>query len=215
MLLTHNEENRPTISEAMSHKWIKQAIQSSNDNLDGVLATNALKLLSDFQAENKLKQATFAFIASQLLSKSQKKKFDKIYRAMDTNGDGYLSRDEIRQGYQQFYEKQLEPEEIDEIISKADFDNNGKISYSEFIVATMDKGELLQKSNLRAAFDLFDTDHSGFISKREIVKVLTFGARMDESKIKKVMQEIDIDNDGQISYEEFCQMMLEKIELIE
>ena len=43
--------------------------------------------------ETKTKDGYIKFIVDVL---SQKKKFDKIYRAMDTNGDGYLSRDEIR-----------------------------------------------------------------------------------------------------------------------
>lgn len=72
---------------------------------------------------------------------------------------------------------------MDEIISKADFDNNGKISYSEFIVATVRKEELLEEQNLRTAFELFDSDHSGFISKREICKVLSFGAYQDDADI--------------------------------
>lgn len=64
MLLTYNEENRPTAEQAMNHHWIKDALKKSREELDGLLALNALKLLKDFQAENKLKQATFAFIAS-------------------------------------------------------------------------------------------------------------------------------------------------------
>ena len=64
MLLTLNPENRPTAGQAMEHAWIKEALNESKTKVDGVLATNALNNLRGFQAENKLKQATFAFIAS-------------------------------------------------------------------------------------------------------------------------------------------------------
>ena len=76
----------------------------------------------------------------------------------------------------------------------------------------MKKEEMLEKENLRAAFDLFDADQSGFISKEEICKVLAFGSEVDDESIKIVMAQIDLDNDGVISFEEFTKMMLEKIE---
>jgi Ca2+-binding EF-hand superfamily protein len=52
--------------------------------------------LKSFNAQSKLKQATYAFIASQLLSKSEKEKIDQVFRAMDINGDGKLSKQEIQ-----------------------------------------------------------------------------------------------------------------------
>jgi len=55
----------------------------------------ALTNLGKFNATSKLKQATFAFIASQLLSKQERENIDKVFRAMDTNGDGKLDKKEI------------------------------------------------------------------------------------------------------------------------
>jgi calcium-dependent protein kinase len=55
--------------------------------------------LKSFNAQSKLQQATYAFIASQLLSKQEKEQIDKVFRAMDTNGDGKLSKEEIKNGY--------------------------------------------------------------------------------------------------------------------
>jgi calcium-dependent protein kinase len=51
---------------------------------------SALTNLQNFNASSKLKQATYAFIASQLLSKQEKEQIDKVFRAMDLNGDGKL-----------------------------------------------------------------------------------------------------------------------------
>ena len=52
----------------------------------------SLKNLTSFNAQSKLQQATYAFIASQLLSKQEKEQIDKVFRAMDANGDGKLSK---------------------------------------------------------------------------------------------------------------------------
>ena len=57
------------------------------------MAISALSNLKNFRADQKLKQATFAFIASQLLTKSEKENLGKIFKAIDVNGDGKLSKD--------------------------------------------------------------------------------------------------------------------------
>lgn len=62
--------------------------------------------------------------------------------------------------------------DVDEILSAVDLDNNGYMDYSEFVVACMDKSMLLSRERMQIAFNLFDTDNSGTISKSELAKVL-------------------------------------------
>jgi len=109
---------------------------------------SALTNLQNFNAQSKLKQATYAFIASQLLSKNEKEQIDKVFRAMDENGDGVLTKDEIKKGYQDYFGRALSDQEIDEMFAKVDSDNNGSIDYSEFIVATMNEKNLLSNNKL-------------------------------------------------------------------
>ncbi len=44
----------------------------------------------------------------------------------------------------------------------------------------------------------FDTENSGFIRREDLFKVLE-----SESEALQVMKELDVNNDGKISYEEF------------
>jgi calcium-dependent protein kinase len=67
---------------------------------------------------------------------------------MDLNGDGKLSKSEIKDGYLNFYGKVLEDDEIDDMFSKVDSDNSGEIEYSEFVVATMNEKNLLSNNKL-------------------------------------------------------------------
>jgi calcium-dependent protein kinase len=122
-----------------------------------------------------LKQATFAFIASQLLSKQEKEQIDKVFRAMDINGDGRLSKDEIQQGFGQYFGRSLNDKEVDEMFEKVDADGSGEIDYSEFVVATMNEKNLLSNNKLQTAFKMFDKDGGGSISTDEIKQVLSFG----------------------------------------
>lgn len=59
-------------------------------------------------------------------------------------------------------------EEINEIISQADYHGNNMINYSEFLAATIDIRNFLTDSRLSAVFHQFDTDSSGKITKDNI-----------------------------------------------
>ncbi len=52
-----------------------------------------------------------------------------------------------------------------------DTNHDGKIDYGEFITAAVNRAKLLNEENLRIAFNLFDADGNGVISKEEIRSV--------------------------------------------
>jgi calcium-dependent protein kinase len=120
------------------------------------MAISALSNLKNFRADQKLKQATFAFIASQLLTKSEKENLGKIFKAIDVNGDGKLSKDEILEGYTKFFGKTMEREDILKMFDSVDIDKSGFIDYSEFVVAAMNEKTLLTDEKLHSAFKMFD-----------------------------------------------------------
>ena len=60
-LLTLNPESRPSAETALQHPWI---LEMSASVVDSSLAVGALSNLKTFRADQKLKQATFAYIAS-------------------------------------------------------------------------------------------------------------------------------------------------------
>ena len=149
---------------------------------------SALTNLQNFNAASKLKQATYAFIASQLLSKQEKEQIDKVFRAMDLNGDGKLQKDEIKKGYAEFFGSQLTDDEINEMFAKVDADGSGEIEYSEFVVATLNEKNLLSNNKLQTAFKMFDKDGGGSISTEEIRQVLSFGQNLDDDVVQQIIK---------------------------
>ena len=182
-LLTKDQDKRPSAEEALQHPWIIQANEQSKESVTSDMAMGALTNLQNFNAQSKLKQATFAFIASQLLSKNEKEQIDKVFRAMDTNGDGKLDKEEIKKGYAEYFGRTLNDNEIDEMFDKVDSDKSGAIDYSEFVVATMNEKNLLSNNKLQTAFKMFDKDGGGSISTEEIKQVLSFGQNLDEEVV--------------------------------
>ena len=68
-------------------------------------------------------------------------------------------------------------------MEELDTDKDGQISYSEWVMATIDKEALLSRENLELAFKNFDKDNSGALSYEEIKEVLCFDSNVDEYQV--------------------------------
>ena len=63
---------------------------------------------------------------------------------------------------------------------------------------------------MQRAFKCFDADNSGYITVDELREVLSrLNQNVSEHRIIEVLREIDTDQDGKISYDEFVQMLQE------
>lgn len=113
---------------------------------------------------NKLQQAALTAVAVQA-SPDDIKDLRDIFKALDKNGDGNITFDELKAGLGH----KENADTLIELLKGADTDNSGSIDYTEFIAATLDHQTYLRDDYLRTAFDLFDKDKSGKISKDELV----------------------------------------------
>lgn len=68
---------------------------------------------------------------------------------------------------------------VNEIFLTIDKDKSGKIEFDEFILATVDKDNLLSQDNMYKAFNMFDDDGGGSISIDEIKDKLFYGQNID------------------------------------
>ena len=65
---------------------------------------------------------------------------------------------------------------------------------------------------VRAAFDLFDKDQSGNIDIHELRDAMkALGVYLPKEKIKALMKDIDTDGSGTVEFDEFLNLMKEKI----
>ena len=92
-----------------------------------------------------------------------------------------------------------------------DIDNNGVIDYNEFLTATMDRDKITNKKNLEITFKNFDKDGSGKISLNEIKSIFNNPKIKDDNVFENLMLEADDNQDGEISLEEFKEIMMKFI----
>ena len=82
---------------------------------------------------------------------------------------------------------------------------SGQIEFEEFIemIRKMkgDEGESDKEEGMRAAFNAFDADGNGTITACEMREVMTkLGQDLTDEQIKEMINEADIDGDGQINF---------------
>lgn len=78
-------------------------------------------------------------------------------------------------------------------------DGNGTIDYIEFITATMHKHKMERDAHLYKAFQLFNTDKSGYITRDELETAMKKYGMGDEGSIKEIISEVDADNVSSLS----------------
>ena len=64
----------------------------------------------------------------------------KVYEEYDTDGNGYITRDEFQVICENKYPYKLTSEEVDELMEEADKDKSGIVDYEEFIKAFLYEG---------------------------------------------------------------------------
>ena len=216
-LLQVDPAKRLSAKEALEDVWFKNNLSMNTlDNQNSNSFKYFIKNITEFYAEQKLQQATLAFLVHNFAPKDELDELKKIFFAFDKNGDGKLSKEEFVKGLtnnNSTLNTILKSDaSLEGLIKNIDTDNNGYISFEEFLIASINKEKILTEKNLKMAFDVFDRDKSGGISQNELKYILgEYNVNAKEYLWKKMIQQIDLNQDGQISYEEFHEMMMDVI----
>jgi len=217
-LLKVNPDKRLSAKEALEDIWFKKnvTLNSLENNKKSSNYRLFLKNITEFCAEQKLQQATLAFLVHNFAPKEELNELKKIFFAFDKNGDGKISKEEFVTGLSNNNNNLnsilKEDDNIQGLLNNIDQDNNGYIGFEEFLIASINKEKILTEKNLKMAFNVFDRDKSGGISQNELKFILgEYNVNAKEHLWKKMIQQIDLNQDGQISYEEFHKMMMDVI----
>ncbi|CAN0901024.1 Calcium-dependent protein kinase 9 [Linum grandiflorum] len=200
-MLTQDPKRRITSAQVLEHPWLKEGGEASDKPIDSAV----LSRMKQFRAMNKLKKLALKVIAENL-SKDEIQGLKAMFANIDTDNSGTITYEELKSGLARLGSK-LSEAEVKQLMDAADVDGNGTIDYIEFITATMHRHRLERDEHLYKAFQYFDKDSSGFITKDELETAMKEYGIADDETIREIIAEVDTDNDGRINYEEFCAMM--------
>ncbi|NP_001266075.1 calcium-dependent protein kinase 21-like [Cicer arietinum] len=200
-MLNHDPKKRITSAQVLEHPWMREGGEASDKPIDSAV----LSRMKQFRAMNKLKKLALKIIAENL-SEEEIKGLKAMFANMDTDNSGTITYEELKTGLARIGSR-LSETEVKQLMELADVDGNGSIDYLEFISATMHRHRLERDEHLYKAFQYFDKDNSGHITREELETAMTQHGMGDEATIKDIISEVDTDHDGRINYEEFCAMM--------
>ncbi|KAK9147584.1 hypothetical protein Scep_006341 [Stephania cephalantha] len=149
----------------------------------------------------------FDWIASSFTSMEVSTQLKQVFKLIDANGDGKISPIELGEVLLCLgHERGRAAEEAEGMVSEVDCNGDGFIDLDEFmeVVGGGKNDELMD------AFMVFDCDKNGFISAKELRRVLV-SLGHDECTLKEcklMIRGVDRDGDGQVSFEEFRSMMM-------
>jgi len=146
------------------------------------------------------------------LSEERIAEFNEAFQLFDKDGSGSISIKELTACMESLGQSMSE-EDIREAFNEMDKDGSGEVDFLEFCqfmagrMNDVDDPELL-----RVAFEIFDSDHSGGVTKAEVMEMIkdimkNTGESLPEAEVDAMIAEADKDGDGQIDCEEFMKVM--------
>ena len=204
-LLEKNPDKRISSSQALEHAWIKKF--APHTKVNKAFSRKIYKNLSNFREQSQLSTAVTTFITNYLMNDDELKLLKKLFFELDVKGVGVITRDELFRGMDECFGNKITREEVDQIFSNIDYDNNGTISFDEFVKAAIDKKKILTEEKLKAAFSLFDRNGDGDIEAKELKEVIGDDTNSDNEVWFQMIKEVDLDGNGVIDFDEFKDMM--------
>ncbi|KAK5841178.1 calcium-dependent protein kinase 24 [Gossypium arboreum] len=203
-MLDPNPYTRISLQEVLEHPWIQNLQNAPNFNL----GENVGARIKQFSLMGKFKKKVLRVVADNLPNE-QIDVIIEMFNMMDTDENGYLSFEELRDGLQKMGHSVGDPD-VRMLMEAADIDGNGTLSCEEFVIMVVHLKRIGNDEHLAQAFNHFDKNQSGYIEFEELKETLMQDdpGPNNEQLIKDIMQDVDKDKDGRISYQEFKAMML-------
>ncbi len=138
------------------------------------------------------------------LSEEEVQELWEAFKEFDADNSGVISASELGEVMRSLGQNPNQ-RELHEMIREVDVDKNGGIDFEEFkTLLIAQQGN--RKSRLKLAFSVFDEDGNGRITAQELHGVMSqFG--LTNKELDEIVQEVDVDGDASIDFEEFCKLM--------
>ena len=211
-LLEYNPEERISAKDALNHLWFQtkefKNISSVN-TISTEEAKNMLNNLELYKRDNIIKCAVLAYIVNQNANIKEYVNASYLFSDIDLNKDRKIEKNELINAYMKYFVLPQDQATLkaNAIFLNIDTDNCGYIKNEEFIRACINPNLFVSQNYLSTVFNYFDEDNNKIISFADIQKKFHQISENKKMELKKMFEQIDTDNDGQISFEEFSNMI--------
>ncbi|KAF8481616.1 EF-hand [Russula ochroleuca] len=142
------------------------------------------------------------------LSDEQKQEIKEAFELFDTDKDGAVDYHELKVAMRALG-FDLKKAEVLKTLRDHDKTGHGLLEYDDFVKIMTER--ILARDpmeEIRRAFQLFDDDNTGKISIRNLRRVAKeIGDRLEDDELQAMIDEFDLDQDGEINEQEFFAIM--------
>ncbi|XP_045191515.2 lysophosphatidylcholine acyltransferase 2-like isoform X1 [Mercenaria mercenaria] len=121
------------------------------------------------------------------------------FSSIDLQGKGGITLSEFAK-----YLQVPESQSLEEVFAMYDRDDSGSIDFREYVIGlSLISAPANTESTISLAFQLFDSSKQGYISEDDLSHILYNSFAMVDVDVAELFKQIDADEDGKITYEEF------------
>lgn len=161
-ILVVDYKNRPSAEELLSDPWLKAEVSDKN------IGVAVIDNLRNFKTDYTLQKAIMIYFVNFFDLNEEKKRLLETFNKIDKNGDGQISKQELKEVLEQQVTTMDVETEVEKIFKQIDVNNTGEIDFSEFLMANIDYKKHLNEENLKKIFNVIDADGSKTIEVDEL-----------------------------------------------
>lgn len=216
-LLTLDPDDRPSAQRALQHRWLKLAQDKQNIRSPALLTLDIHQLqssLKQFLQSSRIRRAALQVLALGI-DLQQVRDLSNTFLSVDQRNTGTISFSELKdailavQKHTGTNEKTPDSDEFNEIITFLDTYMHEKVTFNDFLAATLQIQTTFFEEDVRRAFNRLDKDQSGTISQADLRSAL--GDFVECRSNDSLLQEsgVQLDNHGELPYDGFRKMLVE------
>ena len=210
-LLEKEPKLRINAEIAISHKFFDEFKVKDllTEIKDANLIDRMIENLKNYKRKSILQELAIAYLIHNFPDLEEYAIACNFFDKIDINNNGKISLDDLYVGLSIIKGDKIKDTDVLEIFANLDIDKNNYLSYEDFVRGAIDKNCLLDEKILSFAFKYFDKDDKGVITINEISYIFKdhLTSKYINERLKKIISEVDEDNDGKITYNEFCKLM--------
>ena len=168
LCLEKNGAKRPSAIKALDHPWFTNVLNATHRLQN--LREDILMNIKNFNIKQKFKQIIIKHLLT-YMNREELKVYKNAFFAIDFFHNGCIEEPELKKAFK-LKNIEITDEEINHLFKIMDQNFKGAIDYTEFLMAGVNREQLLSEGNLTKAFNYFDINNSGFIENEDLYNCL-------------------------------------------
>jgi len=200
-LLQVDPTRRFNCDQALNHPWIEHKDALPQDPLHDMVLSG----LGQYQRNNKLQRAVSRIAINHLTDKDITMLQD-LFATYDKDRSGQIEISELIQLLKDsgFDDDTAEHEAL-QLMEELDSNKDGALTMVEFAQVAARPRVSVSRTIVKRTFDSIDMDGDGKINAFELKE--SVGDMVDDAYIEKIFRNVDTNQDGMLTFEEFLEAM--------